>query len=238
MTNQRIRQLAVLGILCAVLAWAIRWSEASDTIGPGFYNDDLPVYTYAGSWTDAAIAGSYLGDLRYATCVVANKLTVEFFGAGLSLYAYKVSNGSTNAQVCVDGSCVAVSFYSASPVYQPLIITVDELEYGSHTFELSCTQGAGYYQFVDAIHVFPFDTLPPTAVVVIEVTAEIVVEITAEPSPVWRTSWDGGDGQDVAFEYSADAGQIAGVVLEAATLLVLLLLAFVVMFRGRDQSKT
>jgi len=225
----------VLGLVVTI-GWATL--SASDTIGPGFYNDDLPVYDYAGSWTDATNAAEYLGDYHYAACSAGNELSIEFFGAGLSLYAYKVTNGATNAQVCIDESCVAVSFYAASPVHQQLIITVDELDYGSHTFELSCAQGAGYYQLVDAIHVFPFTTLPPTAVVQIEVTAEIIVEITAEPSPAWRASWDGGDGQSVAFEYSANAGQIAGIVLEAATLLVLLLLAFVVMFRGRDQSKT
>src|SRR4030042_1469401 len=139
-----------------VLGFQIGWAtlSASDTIGPGFYNDDLPVYDYAGSWTDSTNAGSYLGDLHYSACVVANKLTVEFFGRGLSLYAYKASVGATNAQICVDGSCVAVSFYSASPAYQQLIITVDELDYGSQSFELSCAQGAGYYQWVDAIHVF------------------------------------------------------------------------------------
>jgi hypothetical protein len=224
----------VLGLVVTI-GWATL--SASDTIGPGFYNDDLPVYTYAGSWTDTTLANTYLGDIHFSTCV-GQSLTVEFFGAGLSLYANKQTNGATNAQICVDGSCVAVSFYAASTQYQQLIITVDGLDYGSHEFVLSCAQGAGYYQFVDAIHIFPFTTLPPTAVVQIEVTAEIIVEITAEPSPAWRASWDGGDGQPVAFEYSADAGQIAGVVLEAATLLVLLLLAFVVMFRGRDQSKT
>lgn len=225
--------------ITVALVLAVGWASvttASDAIGPGFYNNNLPIIQYS-VFAYAADSGSYLNDMHWAACTGGASMSFSFFGSGLALYGNKNSTYTSSAQLCIDGSCVSVSFYNPTSIKQQIIASVTGLDYGTHTFGLTCNQGAGYYAIVDAVHIYPFDTLPPTQVVSIELTAEITVELTAEPTPGWRASWDGG-GQDVAFEYSANAGQVADVVLQAATLLVLLLMAFVIMFRGGKPSKT
>lgn len=236
---KRLTLYTIAAALVVILAASL--GRASDAVGPGFYNNDLPLLEYTGAWIFNNDASSYQGDHKTAGGTAGDySVELEFFGSGIALYGWKYQSGTPDAQVCIDTSCFAVSYYAPPPdvVYQQLVFEVTGLDYGVHTFEISNTLAYAEYMSVDAIHIYPFDTLPPTAVVEIEVTAEVIIEITPEATPEWLVTWDGGDGNQVAFEYRADAGQVAGIVLDAALLLVVLLLAFVVMFRGRQESKT
>ena len=231
---KKVTALTGLLILGVLLCWARFSVSATAPLGPGYIDDTAAPITLTGSWTTITSEYDYMGASRKST---NGNIQFEIWGGGFALYARKTATGGF-ANLSIDSENLgAVYFYAASTLYQQLIVEVTNLSYGPHLIEFFWMSGSIY---IDAIHVYP-PMSPPTEVYIIEVTAEVTVvvefpEITPEPTAAWRTSWEsGGDEQPVAFEYKADAGQVAMILFEAAGLFCLLLIAVLLIRLDRKQ---
>jgi len=222
-------------------------ASADPVLGPGFYDDRIPAITYwadAGySWTIYNDASYYLSTLTWTTPTPAagkHYVYFSFWGEGVILYYIKASSGSSAVYVCIDvTNCTTISMYNASTQYWQS----SELccyGYGVHDVVIHANNNGQWG--LDAVNVLPPQeqpTIPPVVVTVIlptlisvEVTVEALVEITQEPPDYEVTlEVEGQGGQPMAFQYKADAGQVAMVLLQAATLFVLVIISVIVVLK-------
>lgn len=154
----------------------------------------------------------------------------NFIGDRLTLYGVKGPSGDPNATLLIDGVPHTASFYNATTIWQQTIIEITDLDYGWHQARLNAS-GTGQ-MYIDAIHIGPVESSAATQEIYLTLIAEIIQENTAEPTPGWRSGYE-IDGQAVAFDYRANAGQAARVVFKAGILLVAILVAVVLMRGGK-----
>ena len=181
-------------------------------------------------WAVATNAAAYWNGYHYSV-LNSSRLYMcwNFVGDRLALYGVKGPYGDPNATLLIDGVPHSVSFYNATTQWQQIIFEIDGLDYGWHQARLNAS-GTGQ-MYIDAIHIGPHESSAATQEIYLTLIAEIVQENTAEPTPGWRSGYE-IDGQAVAFDYQANAGQAAGIVFKAGILLVAILVAVVLMRGG------
>jgi len=216
-----MKRLLVSGIVLSfILVWVV--SGQTDVLSPGFYDDDIPVLDYTGTWSDILDTEYYQGSAHSLSS--AGSVEFSIFGGGFAIYS-STAPTLDDALLCIDDLCTSISYYSPVTAYGVKVVDVTGLAYGVHTVRIDWVSSS---VIVDAIHVYesPLE-LTPEQTLEVEVTVEV-----SYPTPRSEVSWD-IDSQRVAFDYRTDAGTVVLVIMQAASLFVLILLTFVLMFRGR-----
>lgn len=218
----------------------------------GFYDQNNPLITYPNwTWTIINDSVSYFGSRLSSgfTTSLAPEIQFDFFGDGFTWYTIR-NSGQTDVNVCVNSFCNLVSLYNATE--DRYSYSVSGLGYGTHSVSIKKAVSTNSALNIDAIYIHPPapqpTVIPPTPIVVVTLVmptpadtqvvnignwAEATIEVEITEDPI-RSSWD-IDGQDVAFEYRIDTGQVVMTVIQIIMLFIALII-LVLFLRGKQAS--
>lgn len=231
--------IVLFGALLLVMALpaVVFANDSPPALGPGFYDDRVPVIVYGGDgavWDQLENSNYYLQTQTRSRSVNA-EIQFAIWGDGLVIYAthFPPTSGFTGGGdylLCItspdqDESCLSLSQYSSALSYQ-FATEITGLGPGIHQIRM-VSQDDGQFG-LDAIHVLPPvpDPIDPNA---------ITVSIEELPPPAWLTLTDPDDedGQIYAVDYSLRPSDTAIIVLLAGVLMSNLITLAYSMWKAR-----
>jgi hypothetical protein len=226
----------ILVLLSAILfTIAFRVLAFPPTVGPGFYDDRIPIYDYQGTWGNSSDANDFYSTAKFTTAYLSY-FTAQFTGDGITLYFVKFSSAGDIIIIIDGGAPIAVNLFNATSIFK-FAVEITGLGGGVHYLSVTKDDNTTDGVYFDGALIHAELTPTPQATfdfsdIQIELTLELTLEVAP---PAWINEFTVPDGeggeQNVAFSYEVTAGDLSQVILIAATLIAVLVL-LVVTVRG------